>query len=168
MLPLYRNIAISILENTPLSEDLNELHDENLMRFFESNRILETLYEEGVITWQGDFMVLKNVKSKDKTVINYWDEIKKQININGLTVDEWDKSFNMRGRWTCYDNNLVQIGKLLKKGYSYKQIADTLSYVATTCGQYTEKLTKQFDLLVFKQNFDKKDMQVKDHFTKIL
>jgi hypothetical protein len=156
MLPLHRAIAISVFEQTSLSEDLKELYDENLKLFFEDNCIIDTLYNENIITWQGDYLVLKNVKSKG--TVNYWDEVKKFIDINGQTVEEWDKSLRMMGRLTCHANNIVQIGKLLKIGYSYQQIGQTISYVARECGQYTEKLTKQLDPLVFKQNFEKKDL----------
>lgn len=155
MLPLHRAIAISVFEQTALSEDLRELLDEGLVSFFSNNNILESLYEEGIITWQGDVLVLKNKKSKGE--VNYWDSISKHISIDGKNIDEWNK--DMRGRWTCYPANLVQIGKLLKKGYSYEQIAETLNYVAERDRQFTQKLSTQFEMVVFKQNFDRKDSE---------
>lgn len=159
---------MSILEEISLSEDLRELEDENLITFIKDNRIMEYLWENNIITTKGDFYILKNKKDKTLNLENYWDEVKKFIDINGQTVEEWDKSLNMRGRLNCYANNIVQIGKLLKKGYSYRQIGETISYVAKDCGQFTEKLTKQLDPLIFKQNFDKSKLETVDRFTKTL
>lgn len=157
MNPLYVKIVMTILEDLPLSEDLRELEDENLMDFIQENRIMEYLWENNIITSQGDFYVLKNKKDKTLNLENYWDSVKKYIDINGQTVDEWNK--NMRGRWTCYSSNLNQIGTLLKKGFTFETIGKTLSYIAMRDGQYTQKLTLQFDPLVFKQNFEKKDLE---------
>ena len=57
---------MSILEEIPLSEDLRELEDENLMAFIQSNRIMEYLWENNIITTRGDFYVLKNKKDKKR------------------------------------------------------------------------------------------------------
>lgn len=166
MNPLYVKIVMTILEELPLSEDLRELEDENLMDFIQENRIMEYLWDNNIITSQGDFYVLKNKKDKTLNLENYWDSVKKHIDINGQNVDEWNK--NMRGRWICYSSNLNQIGTLLKKGFTFEAIGKTLSYIAMRDGQYTQKLTLQFDPLVFKQNFEKKDVDTIDKFTKIL
>lgn len=148
---------MSILEEISLSEDLRELEDENLITFIKDNRNMEYLWENNIITTKGDFYILRNKKDKTLNLENYWDSIKKHIDINGQTVDEWNK--NMKGRWICYSSNLNQIGTLLKKGYTLEVIGKTLSYVAERDGQYTQKLSIQFDPLVFKQNFDKKDLE---------
>lgn len=153
MNPLYISIMMLILSELPISLSLEEIADENLKAFIINNELLDYFWENNLVSKTDGKLVLKNVKQKN--LESYWDEVKKFIDINGQTVDEWNKQ--TKGRWLCYVNNLMQIEKLIKKGYTTKNIADTLSYVATRDGQYTSKLTVQLEPILFKQNFEAKD-----------
>lgn len=166
MLPLHRAIAISVFEQTPLSEDLKELCDENLKLFFEENYIIDTLYKENIITWQNDMLVLKNTKDKKVNLDTYWTEISKLIDIDGMTVQEFNQK--VRGRFQADSSTLVLIGKLLKKNYTYADIAKTLSSHASKSGQYTLHVNKCLDVIKFKQLFDESKTDVTDRFTKTL
>lgn len=166
MLPLHRAIAISVFEQTPLSEDLKELCDENLKLFFEENYIIDTLYKENIITWQNDMLVLKNTKDKKVNLDTYWTEISKLIDIDGMTVQEFNQK--VRGRFQADSSTLVLIGKLLKKSYTYADIAKTLSSHASRSGQYTLHVNKCLDVIKFKQLFDESKLEVVDKFTKVL
>ena len=166
MLPLHRAIAISVFEQTSLSEDLKELCDENLKLFFEENYIIDTLYKENIITWQNDMLVLKNTKDKKVNLDTYWTEISKLIDIDGMTVQEFNQK--VRGRFQADSSTLVLIGKLLKKSYTYVDIAKTLSSHASRSGQYTLHVNKCLDVIKFKQLFDESKLEVVDKFTKVL
>lgn len=166
MLPLHRAIAISVFEQTPLSEDLKELCDENLKLFFEENYIIDTLYKENIITWQSDMLVLKNTKDKKVNLDTYWTEISKLIDIDGMTVQEFNQK--VKGRFQADSSTLVLIGKLLKKSYTYADIAKTLSSHASRSGQYTLHVNKCLDVIKFKQLFDESKLEVVDKFTKVL
>lgn len=156
MLPLHRAIAISVFEQTHLSEDLNELLDDNLKAFFEENGIIDALYKENIITWQNNVLVLKNTKDKKVSMDTYWTEISKLIDIDGMNVQEFNQK--VRGRFQADSSTLVLIGKLLKKNYTYADIAKTLSSHASRSGQYTLHVNKCLDIIKFKQLFDESNV----------
>jgi len=167
MNPYYAKMIIALLEELPLDLELSQIEDEGLKDFMKRHEILETLYEQNMIEWKGDVLVPKKKKKGEKTnVTTHWDEVKKLININGEALEQWNK--RTRQRWVAQACNINEIERLRLKGYSYKDIAETLNYIAQEKGQYTPKLSSVLEPIAFKQYFDMKTDNSADRFTKTL